>query len=74
MATRKKSDSGAYMSQYDNEVEVRLKRLEEQVLKLSTQLQEVYDHTLEHEHPSEKVDRLVERFRREWPKLFADFV
>ena len=28
MATRKKSDSGAYMSQYDTEVERRLKALE----------------------------------------------
>ena len=38
MATRKKSDSGAYMSQYDNEVEVRLQRLEDQVMTLSQQI------------------------------------
>ena len=31
MATRKTSASGAYMSQYDNEVEVRLKALEAEV-------------------------------------------
>jgi replicative DNA helicase len=30
MATRKTSETGAYMSQYDKEVEVRLKKLEEQ--------------------------------------------
>ena len=30
MATRKKSESGAYMSQYDTEVEKRLKALESQ--------------------------------------------
>ena len=30
MATRRTSDSGAYMSQYDQEVEKRLKALEEQ--------------------------------------------
>ena len=30
MATRKTSESGAYMSKYDEEVEVRLQKLEEQ--------------------------------------------
>jgi len=30
MATRKTSESGAFMSKYDEEVEVRLKKLEEQ--------------------------------------------
>ena len=34
MATRKVSASGAYMSQYDNEVETRLKALEAEVKEL----------------------------------------
>ena len=37
MATRKTSASGAYMSQYDNEVEVRLKALEAEVKALRAQ-------------------------------------
>ena len=39
MATRKTSSSGAYMSQYDQEVEKRLKTLETEVLSLKLQLQ-----------------------------------
>ena len=39
MATRKTSSSGAYMSQYDQEVEKRLKSLETEVLSLKAQLQ-----------------------------------
>lgn len=37
MATRKTSESGAFMSQYDNEVEVRLKALEAEVKALKAQ-------------------------------------
>ena len=37
MATRKVSASGAYMSQYDNEVETRLKALEAEVKALRAQ-------------------------------------
>ena len=37
MATRKTSASGAYMSQYDNEVETRLKALEAEVKALRAQ-------------------------------------
>ena len=40
MATRKTSSTGAYMSQYDQEVEKRLKELEAEVLSLKAQLQE----------------------------------
>lgn len=36
MSTRKVSASGAYMSQYDNEVETRLKALEAEVKALKT--------------------------------------
>ena len=36
MATRKKSESGAYMSQYDTEVEARLDALEAAVAQLQT--------------------------------------
>ena len=38
MATRKTSSTGAYMSQYDQEVETRLKSLEAEVLSLKAQL------------------------------------
>ena len=41
--TAAKSSSGASMSKYDVEVEARLKKLEEQVITLSIQLQEVLD-------------------------------
>ena len=41
--TASKSASGASMSKYDVEVEARLKKLEEQVITLSIQLQEVLD-------------------------------
>ena len=41
--TAAKSASGAAMSKYDVEVEARLKKLEEQVITLSIQLQEVLD-------------------------------
>jgi len=39
MAMRKTSSSGAFMSQYDQEVEKRLKALEAEVLSLKAQLQ-----------------------------------
>jgi len=41
--TAAKSATGAAMSKYDVEVEARLKKLEEQVITLSIQLQEVLD-------------------------------
>ena len=41
--TAAKSASGVAMSKYDVEVEARLKKLEEQVITLSIQLQEVLD-------------------------------
>ena len=41
--TAAKSSSGASMSKYDVEVEARLKKLEEQVITLSIQLQENLD-------------------------------
>ena len=41
--TAAKSSSGAAMSKYDVEVEARLKKLEEQVITLSIQLQENLD-------------------------------
>ena len=41
--TASKSASGASMSKYDVEVEARLKKLEEQVITLSIQLQENLD-------------------------------
>ena len=44
MASRAKSESGAYMSQYDTEVEKRLKALEAEVKKLK---EEVASHSHE---------------------------
>ena len=38
MASRKVSESGSYMSQYDQEVEKRLKALETEVLSLKSEL------------------------------------
>ena len=43
MATRKTSSSGAFMSQYDNEVETRLKALESAVKSLQAQAHEKCD-------------------------------
>ena len=40
MATRKKSESGAYMSQYDTEVETRLDALEAAVAQLQSHCHE----------------------------------
>ena len=47
---RKRSDSGAYMSQYDNEVESKLKAINAEIVKLQAAVAELQAHT--HEVPA----------------------
>ena len=58
MATRSKSSSGAYMSQYDTEVEKRLKALESHTHEGGdqSQIQELKKAIFENGIPSNKVD------------------
>ena len=64
MPARKTSASGAYMSQYDNEVEGRLKALEAEVKSLRAQCDS-------HNHPSsgggndEKLNLLIDILKRD---------
>ena len=70
--TANKSASGASMSKYDVEVEARLQKVEEYIQTLSQQIAELQDHVNDHQVPSEKLDKLTEVFKREWPGKFAD--
>ena len=70
--TAAKSSSGASMSKYDVEVEARLQKAEEYILTLSKQVAELQDHVNGHEVPSNKLDKMREIFKREWPAKFAD--
>ncbi len=70
--TAAKSSSGAAMSKYDVEVEARLQKAEEYIQILSQQVAELQDHVNGHQVPSEKLDKLTEVFKREWPGKFAD--
>jgi len=70
--TAGKSATGASMSKYDVEVEARLQKVEGYIETLSQQVAELQDHVNGHEVPSNKLDKLTEVFKREWPGKFAD--
>ena len=50
MASRKKSDSGAYMSAYDNEVEAKIKALVGDIVKLQAEIATLKEH--QHDAPA----------------------
>ena len=63
MAKRVTSDTGAYMSQYDQEVETRLDRLEAAVAALEVKVSELQDHTHTTPAPTDGGDpALAEKF------------
>tara|TARA_B100000287_G_C20013759_1_gene535660 strand:- start:151 stop:411 length:261 start_codon:yes stop_codon:yes gene_type:complete len=78
MATRKKSDSGAYMSQYDNEVETKLKGITADIIKLQAAIAELKAHTHDAPAPastapvpgdatSERLEKVVQQLRKQFP-------
>ena len=71
--TAGKSASGASMSKYDVEVEARLQKAEEYIQTLSQQVAELQDHVNDHQQPSEKMDRVMDELKKQWPNKFKDF-
>ena len=71
--TASKSASGASMSKYDLEVEARLQKAEEYIQTLSQQVAELQDHVNDHQQPSEKMDRVMEELKKQFPNKFKDF-
>ena len=71
--TASKSASGASMSKYDVEVEARLQKAEEYIETLSQQVSELQDHVNDHQQPSEKMDRVMEELKKQFPNKFKDF-
>ena len=78
MATRKKSDSGAYMSQYDNEVESKLKAIVGDIVKLQAEIATLKEHQHEPAAPapagvvagdptSERVEKMIQQCRKQFP-------
>ena len=82
MATRKKSDSGSYMSAYDNEVETKIKAIVGDIIKLQSEIATLKVHTSEHSHEpaapastapvpgdatSERLEKVVQRLRKQFP-------
>ena len=78
MATRKKSDSGSYMSAYDHEVETKLKAIVGDIVKLQAEIATLKDH--QHEAPapvapgvvagdptSERVEKMIQQCRKQFP-------
>ena len=78
MASRKKSDSGAYMSAYDNEVEAKLKAIVGDIVKLQAEIAALKDH--QHDAPvpastapvpgdatSERLEKVVQQLRKQFP-------
>ena len=78
MATKKRSDSGAYMSQYDNEVESKLKAIVGDIVKLQAEIAALKDH--QHDVPapvstapvpgdatSERLEKVVQQLRKQFP-------
>ena len=59
MASRAKSESGAYMSQYDTEVEKRLQALEAEIKKLKEEVAS-HSHAAATPAPAEGLERKVE--------------
>ena len=71
--TASKSSSGASMSKYDVEVEARLQKVEGYIETLSQQVAELQDHVNDHQQPSEKMDRVMEELKKQFPNKFKDF-
>jgi len=71
--TAAKSASGASMSKYDVEVEARLQKAEGYIETLSQQVSELQDHVNDHQQPSEKMDRVMEELKKQFPNKFKDF-
>ena len=71
--TASKSASGASMSKYDVEVEARLQKAEEYIETLYQQVSELQDHVNDHQQPSEKMDRVMEELKKQFPNKFKDF-
>ena len=78
MASRKKSDSGAYMSAYDNEVEAKIKALVGDIVKLQAEIATLKEH--QHDAPvpastapvpgdatSERLEKVVQQLRKQFP-------
>jgi uncharacterized coiled-coil protein SlyX len=71
--TASKSASGASMSKYDVEVESRLQKVEGYIETLSQQVAELQDHVNDHQQPSEKMDKVMEELKKQFPNKFKDF-
>ena len=78
MASRKKSDSGAYMSAYDNEVEAKIKALVGDIVKLQAEIATLKEHQHEPAAPaaaavvagdptSERLEKVVQQLRKQFP-------
>ena len=78
MASRKKSDSGAYMSAYDNEVEAKIKALVGDIVKLQAEIATLKQHQHEPAAPastapvpgdatSERLEKVVQQLRKQFP-------
>jgi len=78
MASRKKSDSGSYMSAYDNEVEAKLKALVGDIVKLQAEIATLKQHQHEPAAPastapvpgdatSERLEKVVQQLRKQFP-------
>ena len=78
MASRKKSDSGSYMSAYDNEVEAKLKALVGDIVKLQAEIATLKQHQHEPAAPastapvpgdatSERLEKVVQQPRKQFP-------
>ena len=78
MATRKKSDSGSYMSAYDNEVEAKIKGITADIIKLQAAVAELQSHSHDAPAPvapgvvagdptSERVEKMIQQCRKQFP-------
>ena len=78
MASRKKSDSGSYMSAYDNEVEAKLKAIVGDIVKLQAEIATLKQHQHEPAAPastapvpgdatSERLEKVVQQLRKQFP-------
>ena len=77
MASRKKSESGAYMSAYDYEVEAKLKAIVGDIVKLQAEIATLKEHQHEPAAPaagvvlgdatSERLEKVVQQLRKQFP-------
>ena len=78
MATRKKSDSGSYMSAYDNEVEAKIQGLVGDIVKLQAEIATLKENQHEPTAPapagvvagdptSERVEKMIQQCRKQFP-------